>query len=185
MTSVPQCFCQQTIEELLEEETRVLDGVWNVLLTPSGKIKKMPTSNLQSGDLWHGRASRKRWKVGRCVQQCHIIHTPAGVENGIMWKNLDINVSGSESQYQHLSLTHTHTPLAPGQGTSHDQAETFCPASAFLAGKGPRNPCKTSPRPASALTPTPVLCLGPSQILYSYIWLYANCTNNTQTCSVV
>lgn len=84
-----------------------------------------------------------------------------------MWKNLDINVSGSESQYQHLSLT--HTPLAPGQGTSHDQAEAFCPARAFLAGKGPRNPYEASPRPASMLTPTPVLCLGPSQILYSYI----------------
>lgn len=78
--------------------------------------------------------------VGCCVQQCHIIYSSVGMEDGIVWKNLDINVSDSESQYQHLSLT--HTPLASGQGTSHDQAETFCPARAFLAGKGPRNPCE-------------------------------------------
>ena len=46
MTSPPQCFCQQSTEGPLEEGTRVLNGVWSVLLMPSGKIKKEPAWNL-------------------------------------------------------------------------------------------------------------------------------------------
>ena len=37
------------------------------------------------------------------------MQAPAGTEDSIVWKNLDIDVAESESDHQHLSLSHTHS----------------------------------------------------------------------------
>ena len=89
-------------------------------------MEKVPASNLEE---WGAVAweSIQKEIVGCYFQKCHIIHSPDGTEDDIMWKNLDIDVSESEREHQHLSLSlshaHTHS-LSWGYSTFRDWAET-------------------------------------------------------------
>lgn len=66
-------------------------------MTPSGKIEKVLASNLAE---WGSVAWESIQKDigGCCVERCHIIHSPDGTEDGIKWKNVDVDDLESESE---------------------------------------------------------------------------------------
>lgn len=190
MTSPPQCFCQQTTEGLLEEGTRVLNGVWSVLLMPSGKIKKEPARNLVE---WGSLVYLEKANGVLCLEMPH--HSCS------CWHGGELHVEKPRGWCHRvrkwpsapLCLPHTYT-LIPYLWTScllwwgRDSCS-------FLFFSAPGSLCdwecslgghiKHNQDLAGTFTYMPIVCFQSKQICYVYIWLYSNCTDSTYTCSVI